>query len=179
MKAIRMLIPSAVLSIFLYIILHEFGHTIVLWLAGADITDFSILSAHVNYIGGEWTNASDRWMHLNGTLFPIIVAVAYILLYRKNITNRFYRVFSGFFVVMPIGSLLAWVFIPLLYMSGQAPENDDVYKFLYNFTFDYPAYFVSIVAVIVIICCIYIAVKKDIVKNFRETVKQIRKEKSE
>ena len=59
-KVIRMLIPVALLSTFLYILLHKFGHVIVLWAVVADITEFSILSAHVSYIGGEWTNLSDR-----------------------------------------------------------------------------------------------------------------------
>lgn len=73
MKVIRMLIPAVLLSTFLYILLHEFGHVIVLWTVGADITEFSILSAHVSYIGGEWTNLSDRWMHVNGAFFPLVV----------------------------------------------------------------------------------------------------------
>ena len=175
----RLIMPSALLSIFLYIFLHELGHTIVLWSVDADITEFSILNAHVNYIGGEWTNVSDRWMHLNGALFPVILAVVYMLFYRKDITNRFYRIFSGFFVLLPIGSLLAWVFIPFIYMAGQAPEDDDVSKFLYNFTTDYPSYLVSIAAVIIIICCITLAVKMGIVKNARETINEIKNGTSE
>lgn len=59
-KVIRMLIPAVLLSTFLYIPLHEFGHVIVLWTVGADITEFSILSVHVVYTGGEWSNLSDR-----------------------------------------------------------------------------------------------------------------------
>ena len=59
-KVIRMLIPVALLSTFLYILLHKFGHVIVLWAVVADITEFSILSAYVVYTGGEWSNLSDR-----------------------------------------------------------------------------------------------------------------------
>lgn len=55
-----MLIPVALLSTFLYILLHKFGHVIVLWAVVADITEFSILSAYVVYTGGEWSNLSDR-----------------------------------------------------------------------------------------------------------------------
>lgn len=179
MKVIRMLIPAVLLSTFLYILLHEFGHVFVLWTVGADITEFSILSAHVSYIGGEWTNLSDRWMHVNGAFFPLVVSFIYMLFYKKSIANMFYRVFSAFFVLMPLFSLLAWVVIPFFYVSGQVPDNDDIYKFLYNFTADYPAYFVTVVSLIFIICFISIAMKKGIVSNFIETIRKIKSEASE
>ena len=67
-------------------------------------------------------------------------------------------------------NLLAWVFIPILYVFGQAPEGDDVSKFLYNFCFDHPAYLVSICAIAVMVCCICLAVKKDLIENFRMVI---------
>ena len=175
LREVTLLIPSsALLCLFLYIILHETGHAIVLRAVGADITEFSILSAHVSYDGGTWTNTSDRWMHMNGALFPVVIAVVYMLLYRRYSFSKFYCIFSGFFVLMPIASLMAWVFIPFLYMYGRAPEGDDVYKFLYNFTFDYPACFVSIAAIILLVGCILLATRKGIIKNFIATVRQIK-----
>ena len=170
----RLILPSVLICIMLYIILHEFGHAIVLWAVGADITEFSILSAHISYNGGHWTNLSDRWLHLNGAIFPLLVALIYIMLYRKENTNRYYRIISGVFVLMPIASLLAWVFVPILYMFGQAPEGDDVYKFLYNFSFDHPAYLVSICAFLLICCSVYLAMKKGIFENFRMTMKELK-----
>ena len=173
-ESMRLILPSVLISILLYILLHELGHTIVLWSAGADITDFSILSAHVSYSGGHWTNISDRWLHLNGALFPLIIAVIYILLYRKEYDNRFYRVISGTFILMTIASLMAWIFIPILYTFGQAPESDDVYKFLHNFCYDYPAYLVSICAAILMFGYIYLAAQKGIFQNFRMTFKELK-----
>ena len=174
-KALRLIIPTAVLSIFLYILLHEFGHVIVLWSVDADVTEFSIASAHVNYAGGQWTDVSDRWMHLNGALFPIIIAALYMFLYRRDLENPWYRVFSGFVVLMPIASLLAWVIIPFLYMNGQAPEGDDVTKFLFNFTHDHSAYWVSFVALLAIFASIAIALWKGIIQNFIMEVKKVKK----
>ena len=49
---------SALLSILFYIVLHEAGHCIVAILCGATITEFSILSAHMNYSGGNFTALS-------------------------------------------------------------------------------------------------------------------------
>ena len=171
-KALRLIIPAGILSIFLYILLHEFGHVIVLWSVDADVTEFSIASAHVNYEGGQWTNISDRWMHLNGMLFPLILSVLYMLLYRREIKNSFYRIFSGFVTLIPLGSLMAWIIIPFLYVQGEAPANDDVTKFLYNFTHDYSAYWVSLVALLAIFACIFIALRKGIVQNFYKTVRK-------
>ena len=173
-EIMRLMFPSVLISILLYIILHEFGHAIVLWSVDAEITEFSILSAHVSYNGGNWTDLSDKWMHLNGALFPLVITIIYILLYKRKNTNRFYRVISGIFVLMPISSLLAWIFIPILYMFGHAPEGDDVYKFLYNFCFDYPAYLVSVCAISAMCFCIYLAVKKGIFKNLRMAIKELK-----
>ena len=175
-KVMRFKLPAALLCVFLYILLHELGHTIVLWSVGADVTEFSLIKAHVLYEGGHWTNLSDRWMHLNGTLFPVIVIIIYMLFYKRECTNRFYRIFSGFFLLMTIASLLAWVVIPFLFTEGIAPKDDDVYKFLYNFTFDYPAWTVSVGAVIVIACCIFIAAKKGVIQNVWTELKSVRNE---
>lgn len=173
-ETMRLMLPSVLICILLYIALHEFGHAIVLWSVGAEITEFSILSARVSYIGGCWTDVSDKWMHLNGTLFPLVVSVVYAMLYKKEYANRFYRVMSGIFVLMPISSLLAWVIVPILYMFGQAPQSDDVYKFLYSFSFDYPPYLVSICAVSAMCCCVCLAVKKGVFGNFRMAMKELK-----
>ena len=57
---------SALLSILCYIVLHEAGHCIVAILCGATITEFSILSAHMNYSGGNFTALSALFLSANG-----------------------------------------------------------------------------------------------------------------
>lgn len=172
MKDKPLIVLSALVCLFLYIVLHEFGHTIVLWSVGAEVTEFSIINAHVNYTGGQWTNLSDLWMHLNGALFPIIISIVYLLLYKPDLENRLYRIFSGFVAIIPPASLLAWVFIPIMYMAGTAPEGDDVYKFLYNFTFDHPAYLVTICSLALMGFCIFLGIKKKVYRNFWSTLRQ-------
>ena len=46
-KKVMLVFPAAALTIVIYIFLHEIGHLIVMVSAGATITDFSILTAHV------------------------------------------------------------------------------------------------------------------------------------
>ncbi|MGN0735322.1 MAG: hypothetical protein ACI4LP_05815, partial [Anaerovoracaceae bacterium] len=47
----------------LYIFLHELGHMIVMLSAGATITSFGILTAHVSAEGGNYSTLSALWLH--------------------------------------------------------------------------------------------------------------------
>ena len=165
-KKVLYVFASALLSIILYIILHEGGHMIVMLSAGATITDFSILTAHVSGVGGNYTNASDLWLQANGALLPVIVSFIYTLFYKKESRSMFYHIFSYMFCLIPVGSLFAWVIIPFVYMQGNAPAGDDVTKFLYNFTHDYHPLLVSAVAVLIIAVGIILMIKKEIIKTY-------------
>lgn len=165
-KKVLYVFASALLAIFLYIILHEGGHMIVMLSAGATITDFSILTAHVSGVGGNYTNVSDLWLHANGALLPVIVSFVYMLFYKKERKSMLYRIFSYIFCLAPIASLLAWVIIPFAYMQGNAPGGDDVTNFLYNFSHDYHPLLVSAAAALVSIMGVILMIKKQIIKNF-------------
>lgn len=78
---------TLLLGIIVYILLHEFGHTIVLLSAHAKITEFSLLRAHVYSEGGILNDFSDKWMSLNGPLFPVIIFTILMLLYRSSIKS--------------------------------------------------------------------------------------------
>ena len=96
-KLILILMISAIARLFLYILLHEFGHVIVMLSAGEKITEFSILGAHVSGEGGNYTDISDLWKHANGTVFPLLISYFFLLFYRKESKNTVYRIFSLFF----------------------------------------------------------------------------------
>ena len=171
-KKVLYVFASALLSIILYIILHEGGHMIVMLSAGATITDFSILTAHVSGVGGNYTNVSDLWLHANGALLPVIVSFVYMLFYKKESRSMFYHIFSYMFCLIPVGSLFAWVIIPFVYMQGNAPAGDDVTKFLYNFTHDYHPLFVSGAATLIIVVGIILMIKKEVVKKYVFEIKK-------
>ncbi|WWR20752.1 hypothetical protein V1226_04950 [Lachnospiraceae bacterium JLR.KK009] len=48
LKSIGYILLSAGIGVFLYILLHEFGHMAVMLSVGATITDFRIFTAHVS-----------------------------------------------------------------------------------------------------------------------------------
>lgn len=166
LKKILNVLLAFMVALVVYIVLHEFGHMIVMLSAGATITEFGILTAHVTSEGGSYNNLSDLWLHVNGVAFPVIVLIIYMLLYRKQIKNMFYRMFSFTFSVCAIGSMGAWIFIPFLYMQGNAPIGDDITNFLYNYTHDHHPLLVSGVTLFIMTIAITIMIKKGIVKNY-------------
>ena len=101
-KKVGVALLSALITVFIYILLHELGHMIVMLSAGATITDFSIFTAHVSGIGGNYTNLSNLWLHANGALLPVIVALIYALFYKKDAESVFYHQFSYMFTLMPL-----------------------------------------------------------------------------
>lgn len=171
LKSIGYILLSAGIGVFLYILLHEFGHMAVMLSAGATITDFSIFTAHVSADGGNYTDLTDMLMNANGALFPLIISYVYILLYQTGSTKSFYRIFSYVVTIVPIVSMLAWVVIPFAYLQANPPGNDDVTKFLAVFCEDYHPLIVSAAAAALIGLGVVLMIKKQVIHNFIVEIK--------
>ena len=170
---------SALLSILLYIVLHEAGHCIVAILCGATITEFSILSAHMNYSGGNFTALSALFLSANGILFPLFLSYIYAFLYRAAAKNKFYRMMSFFCTLIPAFSLLPWVALPIAYRFGFVfAENDDSMNFLYNFGSSHDPLWVTAAALILIAISVVLTIKKGILRNYVEVMKEIKSRNS-
>ena len=172
MKIVAYLMLSALMVLFLYILLHECGHLIVMLSAGATITDFSVLTAHVSAVGGNYSNLSDLWLHANGAFIPILVSLVYMMRYRKKNESLFYHIFSYLFSLIPIGSLFAWVVIPFVYLQGNAPVGDDVTYFLYTFSQNHHPLTVSAVSTMIIAIDVTVMIKKGIIQNLISIIKE-------
>ena len=172
-KYIFCLLASMGIASVCYIFLHELGHMIVMLSAGAVIDDFSIIGAHVSAHGGEYTNISDLWLHANGVFLPLIIAFIYLIFYKRERNNIFYRTFSFFICLIPIISLLAWVFIPFVFLNGNAPVGDDVTYFLLNFSQTNSPIIVSVVASLLICIGVVLMIKKGVVKNYILQIKEL------
>lgn len=171
-KKFLLLLTAAILMLIIYIILHELGHLIVMLSAGATIIDFSIVTAHVTATGGEYTNLSDLWLNANGAFLPVFTAYIYMFFYKSSNENSFYRIFSYMIAVLPTASMFAWLIIPFIYIGGNAPQNDDVTKFLDNFSHDFHPFIVSAVAAMMIGIGLALMIKKRIIHNFIAEVRQ-------
>lgn len=170
------LIPAAGLAaVFLYVLLHETGHLIVILSAGGTVTEFSIITAHVTAVNGNYTDLSDLWLHANGAALPVIVSFAYSLLYNRKTENSFCRLFSFFAVFITWCSLLAWVVIPVLWLFDMAPKGDDVTRFVYNFSHSHHPLIVSAAALMIMAAGISLMMYKGIAGNFQKEILNIRK----
>ncbi|MPM22897.1 hypothetical protein SDC9_69357 [bioreactor metagenome] len=158
---------SAFLSIFIYIVLHESGHCLIAALGGAKITEFSILGAHMRYEGGAFSAATLSLLNAAGVLLPVLVSAVYMFFYSQARSGVFYRIFSFMFSMIPFFALIAWIFVPILYLSGNAPTGDDVTMFLYNS--GVTPLIVSLSAAALLALGIALATKKRIIQNYWET----------
>ena len=129
-RKILSLFASILFTIPVYIILHEGGHALIALSCGARITEFSILGAYMRYEGGTFTALTLSLFYIAGMLLPVLISIAYMLLYRDAAQSVFYRIFSFLFPLILTAPALAWGIVPLLYLSDQAPPGDDVTGFI-------------------------------------------------
>lgn len=167
-KKIIFLFISLVFSVPAYVVLHEAGHSLVAIFCGAKITKFSILEAYMNYDGGVFTETSLSLFNIAGMLLPVLLSIAYMMFYRSASVNQFYRIFSFIALLMPIGAIGSWIFVPILYLFDMAPAGDDVSKFIVSSGI--VPWIVVLGAIALLVSCVFLAWKKKIVQNYWSAV---------
>ncbi|WP_040952707.1 M50 family metallopeptidase [Gorillibacterium massiliense] len=114
---------------FLYILLHEGGHALSTIICGGQVTEFdmNILTAHIRPVG-TFSSLEESIIHLSGFLLPVIVWMIFILVMTNN--NSWIQLIK-LLISMPIlFTFFTWIIIPILYLNGIAPRNEDVTHFL-------------------------------------------------
>lgn len=159
-------------SIFLYIVIHESGHAFVAALCGASNVRISIISAHTWWIGGSFTAVTEALCSAAGVLFPVCVSWIAMLFYSKSRKSLIYHLAYFCFFIIAAFSVLAWALLPVCSMFASVPENDDVTKFL-NVSGISPV-IVAVTAVIVILFSIFIAVKKQLFIQLINGIRNVR-----
>lgn len=121
-----LLIPVALLILLYYTFIHEGGHALFGLLFGGKLSTFDVnffnLSAHVG-MTGEFAAWQSAVISAAGVSLPFLVWTVWMLLVPK-MTNQILEWFKIIASIAVINSLLAWLFIPLLYLSGKAPADD-------------------------------------------------------
>lgn len=168
-KLLLSMAGGVVLTLFLYIILHEGGHTLVAIFCGADIVDFAFFSAHVSWTGGEFNTFTLSLADAAGVGLPVLVSVVYILFYSKENQNIFYRTFSFIFSIVPFYSLLAWMILPVMYVNGQMP-SDDVIHFIEHSGIN--PWIICVAAAAFFAGGVVLVWKRGILRNFIEMYKK-------
>ena len=163
------LLLAAFIEVMLYICLHEGGHALVAIFCGAEITAFSIVGAYTSSVGGNYTQVTGAILNIAGMALPLIISVCYmVFFFRKNRGGEFYQIFSMFFSLMPVMSLLAWVIVPIAFMAGDTTNPDDVIQFL-NVSGIHPVV-VMILAFVLFEGIIFVAWKKRVLQIWIDMV---------
>lgn len=114
----------------LYVILHEAGHGLMVLLFDGQINYFNInlFNAKISYLG-EFTNLQKSIIHLSGFGLPFLLWFLFISLVSAKVDKtvvKYMKVYS----MAVIFTIIPWVIIPILFLFGKAPIEDDVTKFL-------------------------------------------------
>ncbi len=130
-RAIAVIIAGAFALLYVYTFLHEGGHALAGLLYGGSIEKFVLgLNAHVRISGADFTPFGAALFHVAGALLPLTTLVIILGIYNPGHKNTYYHFFHGLFGFGIVGSLLAWIVIPVMAVFSEPPAGDDVTKFL-------------------------------------------------
>lgn len=164
---------GAFAAIMLYVFLHESGHCIVAIMCGSKITEFSFMPAHMAYSGGSFTDFSYALFHMAGILFPYTISLLYALIYPINKTKKILlKAFSVAFCGTSVGTLFSGIVIPIMYLTGTAPQGDDMTKLLD--ILDIPPIIISVIALLLCFISITILIFKHIPQTFYHEMKALK-----
>lgn len=132
-KDLRKILCAGIISIFIYVFLHELGHCIAVWFYGGRVTGFHFIlfwDAHMSF--EEDVIAWRPLVYLAGTLFPVLIAFCLLFTYRRNSGRTFVYYLKTLYIYESILALSSWIFLPILFLNGVWELSEDVYKFLFT-----------------------------------------------
>lgn len=141
-----------------YIIIHEGGHVLAALLFGGKITSFNIniLNPGMSY-SGNFSGLGYSIIHLSGFGLPFILWFIFISLIpgeTDNLIIEYLKVYSAVIIF----TIIPGIIIPILDLFGNAPQGDDITKFLNRSGFN--SFAVSLVFLALFILSFYIWLKK-------------------
>lgn len=109
---------------------HEAGHALVAVFSGGEVSYFSmsLLDARIRY-NGELSTIQTSILNIAGVGLPVLLWFIFLMVVPANSKNIWLEYTKTYSLIIP-ASMLAWVFIPLLFIADKAPAGDDVTKFL-------------------------------------------------
>ncbi len=148
----------------LYVVVHELGHTIIALVYGAEITEFSILDAHMSYNGGTFSKAMYLLFHAAGMLLPIILIVPIIISYKQGKKSILYHCCYMTACLWGVSPLLAWLIVPVVSLVDSPPQGDDVGKFIMSSEWHPMIVFAGALAILT--GMLALVIKKGIIQEF-------------
>ena len=137
----------------------------------ADTIHISITGAYMNSSGGSYNRVTSAMLNIAGMLFPAVISIIYLLLYKREKDSLFYRLFSFLLVAAFSMPAAAWILVPVLYMLGKAPVGDDVTKFL-DVTGMNPVILILFAGGLLAVS-IFLAWRKGIIRNYWKELRKV------
>ena len=132
LKQAAILLLILLMAALLYTTLHEGGHALAGMAFGGRIADFNVnffnLGAHVG-IDGNFTIKQQAVINIAGAALPVLIWFILMLVLPKK-ADMVLQWIKVIFTMAFLNSLLAWIVIPILYLSNTAPPSDDVTRFI-------------------------------------------------
>ena len=169
-KVILAFIGSLWVAMPLYILLHEGGHALVAALCGAKITEFNILQGYVIADDGIFNEFTLALFYAMGLVLPVVAFSIYLILYRSDKRDGFYKILSAFFSGIILFSISIWMILPIGYLLNRANPNDDVVRFIEVLKLN--PLVVSIGASVLMSIYTWVIWKKKVFQNVLEVLKR-------
>ena len=125
----------------------------------------------MNSSGGSYNRVTSAMLNIAGMLFPAVISIIYLLLYKREKDSLFYRLFSFLLVAAFSMPAAAWILVPVLYMLGKAPVGDDVTKFL-DVTGMNPVILILFAGGLLAVS-IFLAWRKGIIRNYWKELRKV------
>lgn len=144
---------------FLYSFLHELGHCIAVWICGGTVTGFQPFGsdAHMTY-KGVVGSLSGAFVDVAGTILPLMIAAAVLLLYRGSKKHSLLNISLVIMSGESLFSIISWIVGPLCCLMNLANPGEDVVKFIDNSGFHPIA--VSLCATLIFVSMVFLIAKR-------------------
>jgi hypothetical protein len=120
--------------------------------------------------GGNYNQITESLLHLAGMLLPVLVCYIVTIFYNRNFNNMFYKYFSLMFSIITIGSIFAWIIVPIIAIFSTPPVGDDVTLFLSSSQIN--PLIIILVAILLITIMVLTASFKGVIKPYIDLIKQ-------
>lgn len=165
----------ALVSLIIYVLLHESGHALVALFCGASNVKISVFSAHTWWTGRSFTGITQALCDVAGVALPVCVWWIVMMFYKQERKSAIYHVAYGIFFITATASLLAWVLIPAYSIFAPFPDqSDDAVNFL-NGSGISPV-IVLLSAIFIIAFNIFLAIKKRLFHTVFQLIKDAKKD---
>lgn len=155
---VYMFFLAFLIILLIYPFFHELGHLMSAKFFGGKINGMKLgfLQAKA-FFQGTFNSFQSAIIHISGFALPFIIWLVFILIVPKK-AHPLFESFKILFSGAVIGSMLAWIVIPILFEYKKAPIGEDVTKFMEEINVS--GFWISGIFLIIFLFSIFLFMKK-------------------